>query len=129
MGCVLCKRFMLRIAEQIAQKEKAKAIVTGDNLGQVASQTLDNLAIVSEAAGILILRPLLCFDKEDIIKKAKEIGSYEISILPSEMYCFSVLPKHPATKAQLVEVKKEEAKINLEASVDKTIKDVKVLNL
>lgn len=125
-GCVLCKRLMLRIASEVAPKEKSQAIVTGDNLGQVASQTLDNLLVVSQATENLILRPLLCFDKEDIIQKAKEISTYKTSILPSEMYCSAVLPQHPATKTRLEEIKNEEKKIDIEKLIKEAVKKSKV---
>src|SRR3989344_3416671 len=80
--CVICRRLMFRTAERIARKEGAKFIITGENLGQVASQTLDNMTVADRAVKMIILRPLLCYDKQDIVNMAKEIGTYEISIEP-----------------------------------------------
>jgi len=107
--CLLCKRIMYRIAENIAKKENAKFIVTGENLGQVAAQTLDNLAVLDNAVNIPILRPLLCFDKNEIINIAKKINTYELA---ENKKCLFV-PRHPATKAKLEIIKKEELKLNI----------------
>ena len=109
--CVLCKRQMLREAEKIAKIENADAIVTGDSLGQVASQTLINLETETQAVEIPVIRPLIGFDKEDIIKVAREIGTYEISIL-KDSGCFAV-PKNPATNAKVGDVLEEEGKIRV----------------
>lgn len=107
---VLYRRFMVRIAEALAIKEGASALVTGDSLGQVASQTLDNLRVVSAAAAALpIFRPLIGDDKEDIIRLAREIGTYEISILPDQDCCTLFVPKHPETGATLNQVTKAES--------------------
>ena len=113
-ACLLCKRVMYRIAEALAKKEKAEFIVTGENLGQVASQTLDNLAVLDNAINMPILRPLLCFDKNEIIKIAKEIKTYELS---ENKKCLFV-PKHPTTKAKLEIVEKEESKLNIIKIID-----------
>ena len=107
--CLLCKRIMYRIAEALAKKEKADFIVTGENLGQVASQTLDNLYVLDESIKTNVLRPLLCFDKNETIKIAKEIKTYELS---ENKKCLFV-PRHPATKAKLEIVEKEESKLDL----------------
>lgn len=116
--CVFCKRMMVRYAEKIAEKEKADAIVMGDSLGQVASQTLQNLRVVDSAVEIPILRPLIGFDKEDVVKIARKIGTYELSILPSSG-CKAV-PDKPATRAKLGNVLEEEKKLDIE----KIVKDV-----
>jgi len=95
---LLYRRFMVRIAEAIALGARASALVTGDSLGQVASQTLENLRVVSAASRCLpIFRPLIGDDKEDIIKLAREIGTYEISIAPDQDCCTLFVPKHPET--------------------------------
>lgn len=99
--CVLCKRRMLRVAEEVAKEFNAKGIVTGDSLGQVASQTLDNLYVISQACSIPIYRPLIGFDKVEVERIAKEIGTYQYSIIPAE--CKAV-PKRPTTKAKLSRV-------------------------
>ncbi|MCH7763302.1 MAG: tRNA 4-thiouridine(8) synthase ThiI [Candidatus Marinimicrobia bacterium] len=110
---ILYRRFMVRIAEAIAHKIRAKALITGDSLGQVASQTLENMSVIEEAVSIPILRPLIGFDKLEIIDKAKEINTYDISILPDQDCCSLFTPKHPATKAKLIDVLGEEKKLNV----------------
>lgn len=124
---ILYRRLMVRIAEKIAQKEKAKALITGDSIGQVASQTLENLGVIQETVNLPIIRPLACLDKEEIIQKAKEIGTYEISILPHQDCCARFLPKHPETKANLEEIKKAENNLNITKLVKEAIKETKIL--
>ncbi|MEM0215006.1 MAG: tRNA uracil 4-sulfurtransferase ThiI [Archaeoglobaceae archaeon] len=97
---VVYRRSMMRMANMIAEKERAKAIVTGDNISQVASQTLDNLNVIYSASRLAVLSPLLGFDKEEIISLAKRIGTYEISILPYEDCCSLMVAKHPETRAK-----------------------------
>jgi tRNA uracil 4-sulfurtransferase len=98
---ILYRRFMVRIAESLAQREKAAALVTGDSLGQVASQTLENIRTVSAAAALPIFRPLIGDDKEEIIRIARELGTYDISILPDQDCCSLFVPKHPETMCTL----------------------------
>jgi tRNA uracil 4-sulfurtransferase len=117
--CVFCKRMMLRYAEKIAEKYDADAIVTGDNLGQVASQTLQNIKTIEESIKIPVLRPLIGFDKEEIILIAKEIGTYEYSIKPSSG-CTAV-PDKPSTSAKIEKILQEENKINVKELVGKTL--------
>jgi thiamine biosynthesis protein ThiI len=125
--CVFCKRMMLRYAEKIAELYNADAIVTGDNLGQVASQTLQNIKTIEEAVKIPILRPLIGFDKEEIIKIAKEIGTYEISIKPSRG-C-SAVPNKPSTMAKIDKILSEEKKINIKNLVAISVKNLEVISL
>ena len=106
------RRMMFKIAEMIAQKEGATAVATGDSLGQVASQTLDNIAVIHQAATLPVLTPLLGWNKEDIVKLAREIGTYEISILPYEDCCTYLVARHPATRARLQDVTKMEQKLD-----------------
>jgi thiamine biosynthesis protein ThiI len=110
---VLYRRMMLRIAEAIARKEKAKALVTGESLGQVASQTLDNIAVIQQAAHLPILRPLVGMDKQEIIDQARRIGTFEISSIPDQDCCQLFVPKHPATKARFADVEHDEAKVDV----------------
>ena len=123
LGCVLCKRMMLRIAEKIAKQEGADAIVMGDSLGQVASQTLQNLRIETQTVSIPILRPLIGFDKNDIIEVAKDIGTYEISILPG--LCCTIVPKKPATQAKLEDILLEEEKADIVSLLKESLDGVK----
>ncbi|MEK6683311.1 MAG: tRNA uracil 4-sulfurtransferase ThiI [Nitrospirota bacterium] len=114
---VLYRRFMLRIAEEIAHRERAKAIITGENLGQVASQTLDNLTVIQEAARLPILRPLIGFDKDEIIETAKAIGTYPVSIQPDQDCCRLFIPPHPSVAAQLNDIEKAERNLDVSGLV------------
>ncbi|MEM4648047.1 MAG: 7-cyano-7-deazaguanine synthase, partial [Candidatus Pacearchaeota archaeon] len=98
---MMCYRWlMFKIAEIIAEKENAKVIITGDSLGQVASQTLDNISLIIKNSNLPIFMPLLSFDKAEIIEIAKKIGTYEISIIPYADCCSFMIAKHPATKIE-----------------------------
>ena len=112
MQCVLCRRMMYRVAEIVAREEGADAILTGESLGQVASQTLANLRTENETVSIPILRPLIGLDKLEIEAIAKRIGTYDISIGPGG--CCSITPKHPATAATPERVIKEEELIGMD---------------
>jgi len=124
--CVFCKRMLVRYAEKIAERENAAAIIMGDSLGQVASQTLQNLRVVEQAVSLPILRPLIGLDKEDVIRIAKNIGTYDISILPSDG-CTAV-PSKPATRARLEDVLTEEKKIDVNKIVDQAIKNAELIS-
>ena len=116
LHCVLCRRMMLRVAEKIAQREGAKALLTGESLGQVASQTLRNINTESQAVDIPILRPLIGLDKLEIERMAKRTGTYEISILPG--MCCDMVPKRPSTYSKLSVILKEEEKVDIEGLVE-----------
>jgi len=117
---LLYRRYMIRIAEAIAEKERCRALVTGENVGQVASQTLTNIWSVGQVATLPILRPVAGFDKEEIIEVAKEIETFKLSTEPHGDCCSIFLPQNPATKSRLEDILKEEKKINM----DKWVKDV-----
>jgi thiamine biosynthesis protein ThiI len=123
---LLYRRLMLRIAEKIAEKEDCKGIVTGESLGQVSSQTLTNLGIIEEVTSLPILRPLVGFDKQEIIEIAKEIGTYEISIKPQEDCCTLFTPKHASAAGNLELVRKLEKKLNIKEMIEKALKGAKV---
>lgn len=110
MQCVLCRRMMWRTAEELAARTGAQAIVTGENLGQVASQTLENLGSHTEAVSLPMIRPLLGLDKTDIIRIARQIGTFEISTRPG--LCCTIVPEKPATHSTLARTLGEEAKID-----------------
>jgi tRNA uracil 4-sulfurtransferase len=114
---LLYRRMMVRIAGEIARRERAKALATGESIGQVASQTLENIAVVEDAATLPILRPLAGMHKEEIITRAKTIGTYDISIMPDEDCCVLYVPKHPATKARAEELRKAETALDISALV------------
>ncbi len=117
MQCVLCRRTMFRVAERLARRYGASAIITGESMGQVASQTLANISVEERATGLPILRPLIGLDKVEIEAVAKDIGTYEISILPG--LCCTVAPKKPSTYSNLQSALEEEAKVDIEALADK----------
>ena len=114
---VLYRRMMLRIAEELARKERCWALVTGDSLGQVASQTPENLSVVQEAAQLPILRPLIGMDKIEITEQAERIGTFEISIEPDQDCCSLFVPPHPSTKTGLDTIRKIERAFDLVALV------------
>jgi len=125
--CVFCKRMLLRYAEKIAEKNNCEAVLTGDNLGQVASQTLQNIKTIEEAVNIPVFRPLIGFDKEDIIKIAKEIGTYELSILPSSG-C-SAVPNKPSTMAKIEKIKTEENSLEIDDLLNKALKTAEIIKI
>jgi len=110
-GCLLCKRTMLELAEIIAQKEKCFSLVTGDSLGQVASQTLENIRVIDQATNLLVLRPLIGFNKQEIINLAQKINTYSLSIISTKFYCQNILPSYPVTRANLNQVVKIEKEL------------------
>ena len=124
---LLYRRLMLRVADIIAEKEGCKALVTGESLGQVSSQTLPNLSIIESVIKTPVLRPLIAFDKQDIMDLAKKIGTYDISIRPQEDCCTLFTPKHANAHGKLEEIEKMEKKINTKKLIIQIIKDIKVV--
>src|SRR5262249_20126162 len=98
---ILYRRFMIRIAEALAPQELAGALVTGESIGEVASQTLENIHTIAQVAHLPILRPLIGDDKQDIVALAQDIGTLETSIQPDQDCCTLFIPKHPHTKARI----------------------------
>ena len=125
--CIYCKRMMLRYAEKIAEIEGADAVIMGDSLGQVASQTLENISTIERSISIPVLRPLIGLDKDDVVKIAKDIKTYDISILPSNG-CEAV-PNKPSTKAKLDSILHEENKINIDKLVESAVEKSKTLSI
>jgi thiamine biosynthesis protein ThiI len=117
LAVVLYRRMMMRIADALADRLEASALVTGENLGQVASQTVENLTTIEDAARHLVLRPLLTYDKVETTALARRIGTYETSILPFDDCCSLFVPAHPATRARIEDAVKAEAKLDLAAEV------------
>ena len=118
---ILYRRAMLRIAEAIAEKVDAQALVTGENVGQVASQTLSNMRAIEEVTPLPILRPLAGDNKEEIINEARRIGTYQISIEPYEDCCSVFVPKHPETRANLERVREIESTLDLAPLIAQTL--------
>ena len=121
---ILYRRMMVRIAQQIAAAAKAQCLVTGESLGQVASQTLGNLRVIEEVAEIPILRPLIGDDKAEIMDLAEQIGTFEISTLPHDDCCSLFVPEHPATNASLEAVQEAEAALDVDMLVKLAVKSV-----
>jgi len=112
---------MMRIAEKIAADNGCAALVTGENLGQVASQTLDALAVTEQCVNMPILRPLIAFDKKEIVDRARAIGTFETSILPYEDCCTVFTPRRPRTKPRLDDVLEAEAALDVDALVAEAV--------
>jgi thiamine biosynthesis protein ThiI len=123
--CVFCKRMILRYAQEIAKKEKADAIIMGDSLGQVASQTLQNIRVIDNVVDMPVLRPVIGYDKEDIINVAKKIGTYKFSIKKSDK-C-SAVPNKPATRAKLDKILAEEKKLDIENLVKQAVDNAELI--
>lgn len=123
----ILRRFMYRIAERLCNQKRLGAIITGENLGQVASQTMESLTSSNSVLqNKIAFRPLLAYDKSDIIKVSEEIGTYETSILPYEDCCTVFLPKYPLIKPKLEKVLKEEAKLDVEGLVQRSMQTIEV---
>jgi thiamine biosynthesis protein ThiI len=118
---VIYRRLMMRIAQAIAQAHKAGALVTGEVVGQVASQTLENLTAINEVATMPVLRPLIGMDKEEITAASQRLGTYPISIIPDQDCCTLFTPKHPATKARRVDVLKAEEALPIDEIVERAV--------
>ncbi|MBR9675572.1 tRNA 4-thiouridine(8) synthase ThiI [Candidatus Woesearchaeota archaeon] len=120
LQCVFCKRSMFRIAQKIAKENDIDYLISGENLAQVASQTLENMKVIDLSVDIPILRPLLSYDKNETVKIAKEIGTYDLSIIKEGGCPF--LPDNPLTRSTKEKLEFQEAKINIEELNDKIIK-------
>ena len=125
---ILYRRMMYRLSQQIADKEGAKALVTGDSIGQVASQTLENIAAIDDAVSIPVLRPLSGLDKDTIVKKARLIGTFSTSTEPHDDCCSYLVPQRPETKAKLDQVHNAEAQIpDLQELLDDALEKAELL--
>lgn len=121
---LIMRRFMMRIAERIARDNNAKAIVTGENLGQVASQTMEAMCVTQDVTQLPILQPLIGMDKEEIVRLARKIGTFETSILPYEDCCTVFTPRHPRTKPKLQDVVAAESVLDVDALVEEAVMGV-----
>jgi thiamine biosynthesis protein ThiI len=118
---VIYRRFMMRIAERIARHGRAQALVTGEVVGQVASQTLENMTSINSVVTMPVLRPLVGMDKEEIVAEAERLGSYSISIIPDQDCCTLFTPRHPATRARAIDVERAEASLPIEEIVERAV--------
>lgn len=125
----IMRRIMLRIAEALAKKHRTLALVTGESLGQVASQTLESMHVINEVTNYPILRPLIGMDKVEIMNIAKNIGTYETSILPYEDCCTVFLPKAPKTKPNLEAVCKQESELEITRLVEEAVSGTELIDL
>ena len=120
---------MFHISERVAADNDCLALVTGESVGQVASQTLNSMATINQVINIPVLRPLVTMDKEEIIKVAKEIGTYKTSIEPYEDCCTAFLPKEPKTKPQIFLAEECEEVLDIEGLVERAVKNIEVLKI
>jgi thiamine biosynthesis protein ThiI len=125
----IMRRMMYRIAERVAKKNKCLAIVNGESVGQVASQTLASMIAVNDVTNYPILRPLCSFDKLDIIEISKKIDTYDISILPYEDCCTVFVPRHPVINPNLKHIYSEEAKIDFDTLINEAVNTIEVVDL
>ena len=121
---LIMRRFMMRIAERIANEWNAKAIVTGENLGQVASQTMEAMASTQAVIDLPVLQPLIGMDKEEIVQYSRKIGTFDTSILPYEDCCTVFTPRHPRTRPKVSEVAAAESVLNVEALVEEAFRGI-----
>ncbi len=126
---ILSRRFMMRIAEKIAISNSLNALITGESLGQVASQTIEGISVVNSSVNMPILRPLIGLDKVDIIDISKDIDTYELSILPYDDCCTLFSPKHPVTKPRLEDIENSEKNIDVASLVKNAIENMEVYNI
>jgi len=126
---ILMRRGMMRIAEAIALKTGCRGLVTGESIGQVASQTLDSLLVTNEAVSLPVFQPLIGFDKLEIMDKARQINTYEISILPYEDCCTVFTPQHPVTHPKLDMIKESETLFDVPAMVEDALARTEVVEL
>ena len=123
------RRFMMRIAEKIATERNCSMLITGENLGQVASQTSEALVVTDASVNMPVMRPLIALDKVDIMDKAREIGTYDISIQPYEDCCTVFLPKHPVTRPKLERILISESNLDVQGLTDRVMENRKVINV
>ena len=126
---LIMRRFMMRIAQRIAEKEDSKALITGESLGQVASQTLNALACTDAVVGMPVFRPLIGLDKDEIIKVSRKIDTFDISIEPYEDCCTVFTPKHPKTKPQISIIENAEKALDIENLINRAIENTTIKNI
>ena len=121
---LLMRRFMMRISERVAQRVWAHGLITGESLGQVASQTMEAMAVTGQVCTLPVFRPLVGMDKEEIVRTARKIGTFETSILPYEDCCTVFTPRHPKTHPKLEEITEAEAALDIEALVEEAVQGI-----
>lgn len=126
---LIMRRFMMRISERIARKNKSVALITGESVGQVASQTLAALNVTNSVCDMPVLRPVIGMDKNEIVNIAREIGTFETSILPYEDCCTVFTPKHPTTQPKLADIEKSESVLDVETLIARAIEGVEKIEV
>ncbi|MGN0470400.1 MAG: tRNA sulfurtransferase, partial [Acutalibacteraceae bacterium] len=126
---IIMRRFMMKIAERVAKQNDCLALITGESLGQVASQTIGAIACTDNACSMPVFRPLIGMDKEEIIEISRKIDTFDISIQPYEDCCTVFTPKHPRTRPILADVIAEENKIDYEPLIEEAVKNVKLTTI
>ena len=129
MMTLVMRRFMMKIAEKIANSTGSKALITGESLGQVASQTINALNVTNSAVDMPVFRPLIGMDKVEITKISRDIDAFETSILPYEDCCTVFTPKHPKTKPHLWEVEAEEQKLPMDKLIEEAVNNVEIIEI
>ena len=129
MMTLIMRRFMMKIAEKIALQTGSKALITGESLGQVASQTIDSLHVTNSAVDIPVFRPLIGMDKTEITAISRQIETFETSILPYEDCCTVFTPKHPKTKPHLGEVISEQEKLDIDKLIEDAVNNVEIIEI
>jgi len=125
---IIMRRMMMKSAEKLAARTRSQALVTGESIGQVASQTMEGLTVTNAAVNLPVFRPLVGMDKEEIVDWTRRIGTYSISIEPYEDCCTLFVPRHPQTKPRLERVEASESKVDFEALIDEALEGVEVVN-
>ena len=126
---IIMRRVMMKVAEKIALKNKAVALITGESIGQVASQTLESLSVTDNAANIPVIRPLIAMDKDEIVEISRKINTFETSILPFEDCCTVFVPKHPDIKPILSKIEKSEENIDIEKMIADSLENIEIINI
>lgn len=126
---LVMRRFMMRLAERVARHQGCKALITGESLGQVASQTIESLNATGSVCHMPVFRPLIGMDKEEIVVRARQIGTFETSILPYEDCCTVFTPRHPQTKPRLENVEQQEESLDIEGLVDEAFAGIERITL
>jgi len=126
---LIMRRFMMKISEIVAKKNKSSALITGESVGQVASQTLEALTVTNDVCTMPVLRPLVGMDKEEIVERSRDIGAFKTSILPYEDCCTVFTPKHPETHPKLSNVIKSEESLDVEGLIEKAVSGVELIEV
>ena len=129
MFTLIMRRFMMRISERVALEKNCKALITGESLGQVASQTMEALGVTASMCTLPVLRPVIGMDKEEIVTIARKIDTFETSILPYEDCCTVFTPKHPKTKPRLKDLELEEKKLDIDALIDRAVENIEIITV